>query len=788
MTYYYGGYSSKYSSYSKSWDDYKSSYNTYEFTAFSEDDLFGNGGGLCWGAKFEMPCAATTCFQVSDNDCSLSGDGNCWGNDKATDSSGQTAKVLDANGAEIGNGGQVYAESYHWLVDQNGFKYLMIEIEQEGSGENYYTFHSSYGVPPSGAELTVLSSCDVSSDWIKYDCLGAGSKELPTGSITGTAWCDLDCDGLQDQETVVTKGDPIFTHSTTYESVTCTKYNVDCYGDWKSTGHDTIDLVVGGDQGHKGNARDNTIVELDKGGVWTRDFKVDMGGTYCLSLDTYLNSCVGNEGNAFKIVINGEVVDTVTVTKDGSLELAVELKTGYNEIEFVSKSWVSGYGAGIDNVNFQKLIETTTATEPTKAGVLVKLLHVDGSPVLDDNNQPITTLTDANGTYTFDDVPVGEYRIMGVAPDGKEFTIQDVNGNANDERDSDVDSNGMSGVIKVEACETKVVDLGLCDDPNEDPTATNDMGKGCADELIFVDLSDNYADADSASVAITMIDGVSIADGETKTISGLEVTRTGDGFTFDGEAAFAYLDIGEKGSQTLTYTVEDSDGGTTTAEIELTFCGDANSVDSFVGALPSTIKYKIADGFMHNPPQDFGYDMLVTESDNGRLDGVEFLSAYCLDFDRAINSGTDYGTAPELTGDLFVFNSSTADNALLATQTGINGAARDNVNQLNWILNQDFENNSTGSVDGHFSGWEVQFAIWELTNGFDSDFTLDYVDGIGQVEDVDYIVNRAIAEGASFEAGEGDIIGLFVQPNPETPANAQPYLIGVEWEPYDCLC
>ena len=54
-----------------------------------------------------------------------------------------------------------------------------------------------------------------------------------------------------------------------------------------------------------------------------------------------------------------------------------------------------------------------------KEGVEVKLLDASGAVVA-------TTTTDADGNYTFDEVPVGDYTIMGVAPDGTEFTFQDV--------------------------------------------------------------------------------------------------------------------------------------------------------------------------------------------------------------------------------------------------------------------------------------------------------------------------------------------------------------------------
>jgi len=76
--------------------------------------------------------------------------------------------------------------------------------------------------------------------------------------------------------------------------------------------------------------------------------------------------------------------------------------------------------------------EVLVEKEPVKEGVVIKLLNADGTAVLDDAGNAITTMTDVDGNYTFNDVEVGDYKIMGVAPDGTEFTIQDVNNNGNE--------------------------------------------------------------------------------------------------------------------------------------------------------------------------------------------------------------------------------------------------------------------------------------------------------------------------------------------------------------------
>ena len=130
---------------------------TYEFTAFTEEALLSagseNGSNLGYGDSFTMPASADTTFVVTDNDPYLSGDS--WNNENANDSSYQTASII-VDGEEAGNGGQIYGEQYFWVWGhESGQWYLMIEIEQEGTGDDYFTFYNAYGVPQEGETLTV---------------------------------------------------------------------------------------------------------------------------------------------------------------------------------------------------------------------------------------------------------------------------------------------------------------------------------------------------------------------------------------------------------------------------------------------------------------------------------------------------------------------------------------------------------------------------------------------------------------------------------------------------------
>ena len=101
------------------------------------------------------------------------------------------------------------------------------------------------------------------------------------------------------------------------------------------------------------------------------------------------------------------------------------------------------------------------AGESGVEGVEVKLQNPDGYPVLDENGDPITTNTAADGSYAFTGLAPGEYKVMFVAPNGFEFTTANAGGD--DATDSDADpSNGMTQTVILESGDfNDTLDAGL---------------------------------------------------------------------------------------------------------------------------------------------------------------------------------------------------------------------------------------------------------------------------------------------------------------------------------------
>ena len=77
------------------------------------------------------------------------------------------------------------------------------------------------------------------------------------------------------------------------------------------------------------------------------------------------------------------------------------------------------------------------AGEPPLSGVRLSITDIDGNPVLDVFGRPVgDTFTDADGLYSFDDLPVGQYIVTATTPAGLAPTIA---GDGSDPLDSSTD-------------------------------------------------------------------------------------------------------------------------------------------------------------------------------------------------------------------------------------------------------------------------------------------------------------------------------------------------------------
>ena len=145
-------------------------------------------------------------------------------------------------------------------------------------------------------------------------------------------------------------------------------------------------------------------------------------------------------------------------------------------------------------------------------------------------------------------------------------------------------------------------------------------------------------------------------------------------------------------------------------------------------------------------------------------------------------SAEEFVDAPVSAGSIICSVDAEAANAFNPDQVSVfNGlAAAENLDLINWILNENYESQG-------YTGWEVQRAIWELTDNTDLGYFDNYAE-YGDDADVQFILEQAALNGEGFTPGLGDIVGLIVDPGDSNAMNTQPFIVALDLEQYDCLC
>ena len=108
------------------------------------------------------------------------------------------------------------------------------------------------------------------------------------------------------------------------------------------------------------------------------------------TLNSPIIGSVEADGSSGEVTVTIDPGDTITCTFDN-----IQL------VSLGSALWIDTDGDGVLDED-----------EPPIVGAVVNLLNPDGSPVLDSNGDPITTTTDANGNYFFNDLLPGDYIVQ----------------------------------------------------------------------------------------------------------------------------------------------------------------------------------------------------------------------------------------------------------------------------------------------------------------------------------------------------------------------------------------
>jgi len=128
-----------------------------------------------------------------------------------------------------------------------------------------------------------------------------------------------------------------------------------------------------------------------------------------------------------------------------------------------------------------------------------------------------------------------------------------------------------------------VLEAGGAVGGNADPVAADDFYATSETGAVSGRLLDNDSDADGREISLQTLAGRS--DGTAVLASGALVTFSSDGtFTYDPNGAFDGLYDGETATDVFVYEISDGNGGTDTAEVEITVEGEgAEPVETHIG-------------------------------------------------------------------------------------------------------------------------------------------------------------------------------------------------------------
>ena len=409
--------------------------------------------------------------------------------------------------------------------------------------------------------------------------------------------------------------------------------------------------------------------------------------------------------NGFDSVSPRQQGNDPTIDSDGLMSDVVVLASGENN-PTIDAGFYNTVGLGDFVFEDSNANGIQDPGENGVAGVLVKLQNPDGTAVVDDNGNPITTTTDANGEYAFTDLIPGEYKVMFVAPDGFAFTEPNVGDD--DTIDSDADpENGMT--------QTVVLSSG-------DFNGTLDAGLIKLIPGIDIEKFTNGVDADTPDEAPEIIAG------ETVTWT-YEVTNT-------GEVAFDQSEILVTDDQegVITNIVDQGDGDNTLAPGE-TWVYEQTGIAQDLSTVTNTVIDFETDGEGNPLPAgtiiDDEYQNLGVT-----ISATEFGAMI---FDSANPTGDDFDLATDSEGNILIISedgdsSDPDDNAA----GGVITFDLDNPVEVNSINFVDIEEVGgkvfTTDVDGNVTTTSIPApgdATFQTLNINDSDVVKIEVDLVG---------------------------------------------------------
>ena len=766
---------------------------SYDFAAFCESEFLKRGDyNIASGDRFTMPLAESVKLLARDDDAVLNGRAR---KDVSEDRT-QSGSVDDVPAPA---GGNIFIEKIFAVSGSDGKEYRLAEIQIEGvdapgKGEDFFAFVGD--VPAAGVVLTVgAADYTAQADYADLNP-GVDIVAKPGGTPTPPPpKPDPDPDPTPDPDP-----DPDPNPDPTPEDRTASvsgRYFCD------ENGNGLEDPGEAGVVGVRIGLKNFTTGEIQR--VFT-----DANGAY-----SFEGLAPGEYHVRFPKDLTGKTFVTADVGSDDSIDS--DAATVWKNGEAATDKFILGAGetvtdvdGGIEAASFaDAVIEGRLFADTNGNGIDENARGVAGVKVdlLDGSGGLLASTTSAeNGSYIFDGLLAGDYVVrFPTEADGKTLTSQ--NAGSDDTLDSDADvTTGLTDPIDLgEGARVSDVDAGLVatldpkpdPDPDPDPTpentgpvAVNDEGAVCATEAVEIDVLDNDSDADGDGLLVAEVNGVTLEIGEsTELASGAVVTLNSDGklsydsagAVIDGVAAGEIL-IGTEASDSFEYTVVDGQGGSASGTVAVTLKGGLNTVETILADLPATATTALG-GFRVGQ----GYDATLDETGDARLDGLKIEAGYCVERTEDFVAGTDIemailgGTAEALDGSLF-------SNDLV-----------ENIDKINWLLNQDFGAQDNGDGTGRtYTDAEIQHVIWGLTDGNSTMKATGVINGKfnGTQANIEEMLALANANGDGYETGPGGVLTLVLDPASrqagvsEADDHDQAFIVSVAYDDFlrDCIC
>lgn len=194
-----------------------------------------------------------------------------------------------------------------------------------------------------------------------------------------------------------------------------------------------------------------------------------------------------------------------------------------------------------------------------------------------------------------------------------------------------------------------------------------------------------------------------------------------------GDDGDSLLNVGETWYYTLTVTLPAT---------------NATGLSSAAAPLPATASITMTfPGTALNPPSYWQVTI-----NGGALGGV--YNAWCIDTDRNLSSGGTYSVG---------VSSSYSPSAAALFDAG---ETPENLDLINWVINQNFVGQDAGGGLGAYTYGDVELAIWGLIGDTPTNPGTSYND-----DRVAQIISQAEANGENFVPGPGQRLAVILVPN-----------------------